>query len=233
MGNQILFNDLNIAAHESFSDGDVIFEEGSSGDWIYAVIKGKVEIYKQFGGKRIVIDMLKVGDIIGEISFIDKKERSASARAVGEVELGIYDSDFLTQEYNRLPGDFKTFFDYLARRLRKMTAVATNLVGRKTDRADKTIEVEFKTKAEFKQAYSTNIGGGGLFIKTDDILPEKTTINLRFKLPGDKSPIITKAEVVWIKEAPKEGLGVEFKNLSDKDDRKLNEFIRNTLHLEP
>lgn len=233
MPKKILFNDLNIATEEEFYDGDLIFKEGSSGDWIYAIISGRVEIFKQIGGKKVVIDVLEPGDIIGEVSFIDKKVRSASAKALGEVKLGIYDKEFLTREYNKLPGDFKIFFDYLARRLRKMTNVATTLVGRKTDRADKSIEVHFKTAAEFKKAYSSNIGSGGLFIHSDKPLPEQTKVNLKFTLPGESNLIETEGLVAWKKEGDVKGMGVQFTSIKPADEKRVKVFVNKTLGHNP
>ena len=123
---------LVVAGEETFSDGDIIFEEGSSGDWIYVILSGEVEIFKLVRGKRIVVDVLKKGDLFGEVSFVDKKPRSAGARAASDVTLGVYDRSYLTEQYNRLPSDFRTIFHAMARRLRKMTVVATNLASRKS-----------------------------------------------------------------------------------------------------
>ncbi|MBF0530371.1 MAG: cyclic nucleotide-binding domain-containing protein [Deltaproteobacteria bacterium] len=121
---------LRIATEESYKDGDTIFEEGTSGDWIYIVLSGQVEIYKNIRNKKVVVDHLKKGDIFGEVSFIDKHPRSAGARAVGPVVVGVYDRNYLTDQYNRMPSDFRNIFEAIARRLRKMTAVATSLASR-------------------------------------------------------------------------------------------------------
>ncbi len=225
MGNN-LFNNYNIATEEEFLDGDTIFEEGSAGDWIYTILSGEVEVYKVVGGKKVVIDILEPGDILGEVSFIDKKSRSASARAKGSAKLGIYDQDFLTHEYNKLGGDFKTIFDYLARRLRKMTNVASNLAGRKTDRVENMIEVAYETTEQFYKAYSTNIGGGGLFIETRDLLPVQTMVNLKFTLPDDNEPVQTAGKVVWQRETEEKGMGIQFINLNSKDEIKINALLR-------
>ncbi len=225
MGNN-LFANYNIATEEDYLDGDTIFEEGSAGDWIYTILTGKVEVYKVVGGKKVVIDNLEPGDILGEVSFIDKKNRSASAKAKGPTKLGIYDQDFLTNEYNKLDGDFKTIFDYLARRLRKMTNVASNLAGRKTDRIENMIEVVYQTTEQFYKAYSTNIGGGGLFIKTRDLLPVNTMVNLKFTLPDENEPIQTAGKVVWQRETEEKGMGVQFKNLNSKDEIKISALLR-------
>ncbi|MBU2547784.1 MAG: cyclic nucleotide-binding domain-containing protein, partial [Proteobacteria bacterium] len=96
-----------LTSQETYPQGEAIFDEGSSGDWIYVVLKGQVEIFKMAKGKRIVVDMLKEGDVFGEVSFIDKQPRSAGARAQTEVVLGVIDVDFLVSEYNKLPNHFR------------------------------------------------------------------------------------------------------------------------------
>ncbi|MEW5724630.1 MAG: cyclic nucleotide-binding domain-containing protein [Thermodesulfobacteriota bacterium] len=121
---------FHIAEMEDYKKDDVIFKEGASGDWIYVIMQGEVEIYKMVKGKKIVVDVLKEGDLFGEVSFIDKKPRSAGARALSEVTVGIFDKEYLSDQYNRLPNNFRVIFDAMARRLRKMTAVATNLASR-------------------------------------------------------------------------------------------------------
>jgi CRP-like cAMP-binding protein len=121
---------FHIAEMEDYNKGDVIFKEGASGDWIYVIMRGEIEIYKMVKGKKIVVDVLKEGDLFGEVSFIDKQPRSAGARALSEVTLGVFDKNYINEQYNKLPNNFRVIFDAMARRLRKMTAVATNLASR-------------------------------------------------------------------------------------------------------
>ncbi|MBW2091306.1 MAG: TIGR02266 family protein [Deltaproteobacteria bacterium] len=226
MGPRNIESDLSIATEETYSDGEIIFQEGSSGDWIYLLLSGRVEIYKVIGGKKVVVDVLEPGDIFGELSFIDKHPRSASAKAVGDVQVGVYDMEYLVQEYNKLPSDFRRVFDYIARRLRKMTNVAANLAGRKTERIEQNIEVHYQTADEFFKAYSKNIGGGGLFIKTNDLLRTGTEVRLKFTLPGDELPFNTLGKVIWLKEDEEKGMGIQFINFSAQDQIRLNAFLR-------
>jgi len=217
---------IYIATEESYRDGEIIFNEGSSGDWIYIVLSGEVEIFKMVRGKKIVVDVLKKGDIFGEVSFVDKQPRSAGARAVGPVRVGVYDRNFLTQEYNKLPSDFRAIFDALARRLRKMTSVATNLAGRRTERAPQTLVVQYKTEKEFFKAYSSNIGGGGIFVRTDSLLDIGLEVNVQFNLPGDSRPVITGGKVVWTQKEPEPGMGIQFINMKPEDEARINDFIK-------
>jgi CRP/FNR family cyclic AMP-dependent transcriptional regulator len=112
---------FKIASYETFQDGQIIFEEGSNGDWIYVVEEGKVEISKNVGGQKIVIETLKENDVFGEMSYIDKKPRSATASAKGTAVVGIIDRDFFDAEFNRLSADFQQILKTVAFRLRKIT----------------------------------------------------------------------------------------------------------------
>ena len=122
---------FHIIEQETFSDGDIIFEEGASGDWIYVVMHGEVEISKNIRGKKVVVDTLSEGDLFGEISFVDKQPRSAGARALGDVTLGVFDRNYLVEQFNKLPNNLRVIINAMARRLRKMTVVATNLASQK------------------------------------------------------------------------------------------------------
>lgn len=56
----------NLANEETYQDGHIIFNEGSSGDWVYVVLSGVVEISKNVRGKREIIEKLQPGDVFGE-----------------------------------------------------------------------------------------------------------------------------------------------------------------------
>jgi CRP/FNR family cyclic AMP-dependent transcriptional regulator len=112
---------FQIATYETFRDGQVIFKEGSNGDWIYIVEEGEVEISKDVDGRKIVIEIMKPGDIFGEMAYIDKTPRSATATAKGHTEVGIVDRDFFDREFNKLSADFREMIKTVALRLRKTT----------------------------------------------------------------------------------------------------------------
>ena len=117
---------FQIAAYEKYSDGQVIFKEGTHGDWLYIVEDGAVEISRIVNNNKISITTFKEGEIFGEVAYIAKVERSATATAVGDTTVGIIDREFFDKEFNKLSGNFQLILRTLALRLKKTTDV---LVG--------------------------------------------------------------------------------------------------------
>lgn len=116
---------FQVASYETYSDGKVIFTEGSHGDWIYVVEEGAVEISKKDGERKVVIEVLKPGDLFGELAYIAKIARTATATAVGKTVIGILDRDYFDREFNKLPGDFQVMFKTVALRLKATTEKVT------------------------------------------------------------------------------------------------------------
>jgi CRP-like cAMP-binding protein len=118
----------NIASEDTYEDGQVIFKEGSSGDWVYVVLSGSVEISKMLGDQKMVIEVLAEGEIFGELSFLGGIKRSATATAVGPTTLGVVDREYLDQQFNNLSSDFRTVLSALVKRFKKLsdTAVAAS-----------------------------------------------------------------------------------------------------------
>jgi CRP-like cAMP-binding protein len=112
---------LPIATYEDYQDGQIIFEEGSHGDWIYSIESGAVEISKAVEGGRGVIVVLQPGDVFGEIAFLSRVPRTATARAVGETTVGLIDRTFLDQEFNKLSQHFQEILKILSLRLKRAT----------------------------------------------------------------------------------------------------------------
>lgn len=75
---------------ERVADGQTIFRENDAGDKIYFIYSGEVEIVKLMNkdtGASQSISSLGAGEFFGEMALFDKKPRSATVRAKGEVVL--------------------------------------------------------------------------------------------------------------------------------------------------
>src|ERR1700754_2121502 len=77
-----------IAVERSFSTGQQIFKEGDSGDGVYVVKDGTVEISVAMNQNvRRVFAKLGPGEMFGEMAVIELKPRSATATAASKTEV--------------------------------------------------------------------------------------------------------------------------------------------------
>lgn len=106
---------------EKYKKGDVIFKEGTYGQVVFLILKGRVEIVKILDEKKIVIETLGAGDLFGEMSFVDSEPRSATAIAIEDAEIGLLDKMILDAEFNKLSEDTREIIKTLVERLRKTT----------------------------------------------------------------------------------------------------------------
>lgn len=120
---------LYIRDEETYSDGEVIFEQGTFGDWVYVILEGEVKVVRKTPKGDVTVATLREGDFIGELEFLDmgKEPRSANVVAVGDVKLGVLDRDRLRREYESLSADFRLIIRTLVQRTRRITQLATSL----------------------------------------------------------------------------------------------------------
>jgi len=118
-----------IAKEENYQDSDSIIKEGTSGDWVYVVLEGKVKVKKMTSKGLLVIDTLKEGDIFGEMILWQsgKGARTASVVADGAVKVGVLDTGFLLKEYERLSPRLKDLMRSLIKRLGEATQKVVTL----------------------------------------------------------------------------------------------------------
>ncbi|HVU36699.1 MAG TPA: cyclic nucleotide-binding domain-containing protein, partial [Opitutales bacterium] len=67
--------------------GAVLIHDGESGDTMYVVLEGELEVTKQAGPQRISINRLGPGQVIGEVALMAKVQRTADVTALTPVKL--------------------------------------------------------------------------------------------------------------------------------------------------
>lgn len=87
------------ATEVTLSDGEHLFEQGDEGDTLYAVTEGAIELsVLSREGRKLSLDILRPGDMFGEIALFDPSLRTASAVAVGETHLlSVRNADLLRE----------------------------------------------------------------------------------------------------------------------------------------
>jgi len=106
----------------NFPAGAVIFQAGDAATKAFLIKEGVVELLGGTGGSHSPLTRLEAGDVFGEMSLIEERPHSLTARAVGAVQLsGLTRSDFermLTAD----PATFRVYLKSLFERLRTLSA---------------------------------------------------------------------------------------------------------------
>lgn len=102
---------------------------------------------------------------------------------------------------------------------------------REEPRVEAEIEVRYRTAQEFLSAYSLNISGGGIFVRTPDPLPLNRVVRLRFMLPGISHRFEVNGMVVWSnpgssRSSLPSGMGIKLMDLDPRSKQILAEFIK-------
>src|SRR4051812_24617577 len=107
---------------ETYRNNDVIFRKGDPGRGMMGVLGGEVRIVvPSVDGREIVVNVIRKGEIVGEIALLDGKDRSATAVAVGDCTLLAIDRrDFLPFVESR-SGLALRLIAILCQRLRRTT----------------------------------------------------------------------------------------------------------------
>lgn len=211
---------FELASEDHFKKGEVIFTEGKSGDWVYVVISGSVEISKTIDNKKYVVALIKEGEVFGELSFLGNIKRTATAIALEDTVAGVIDRDSLDIELNKISSDFRAIIVSAVRRFETMLDRASTFSTRNEKRVSKTLTLTYKDKNAFLKAYTEDVSSGGIFIQTKKPLPQGEQFILKLQLPNIPEPLGINAIVAWSrgeggKGAP--GMGVRFQEMSEKD----------------
>ncbi|MDA8792945.1 cyclic nucleotide-binding domain-containing protein [Bacteriovoracaceae bacterium] len=97
----------------------VLIKEGEKGSEMFWVLSGCFAIVKQTEeGKNVIISRAHVGELLGEMSFLDNQPRSASAIAMEDSEVLVIKNKRFLEIIEKQPGWFRSLLKTLSGRLR-------------------------------------------------------------------------------------------------------------------
>lgn len=73
---------LQFAQVKQYSLNEIIFQQGDPGSGLFLILRGKVEIYIEPGGKRVSLAILKAGEFMGEMSLFGDGNQTRTASAL-------------------------------------------------------------------------------------------------------------------------------------------------------
>ena len=83
--------------------GDLLFSEGDPSGGLYFIQNGKVEIFKVRDNNEVALGTLGAGEVLGTLTVFNGDARTASARALTQVEAEYISSISLSQGMSKNP----------------------------------------------------------------------------------------------------------------------------------
>lgn len=113
-----------MAGQESIklNPGDFLLHEGDESSEMYYLQSGTLAVLKRKGDTQHQIGTIISGELVGEMSFLDKSPRSATVKAMTEATLVVIPNEKLDATLNALPKWFTALLYTLLDRLRKANA---------------------------------------------------------------------------------------------------------------
>lgn len=127
-----------VVDEEVFYNGDEIVREGNHGNWVWVILEGTAEIIKDTPNGPLRVLRIGDGAFLGSVAslLIGDNVRSATVVAVGNVQLGMLDSQQLTSELSGLSVEFRDLIKSLDSRLRQVTDMVVNIQSNSAEIAD-------------------------------------------------------------------------------------------------
>lgn len=83
----------DIAHEDLYSAGGIICREGDSGDALFVIVSGDVQVVRSAGKQESVLATRGMGEFVGEMAILDSAPRSATLRAVNDVRVLTIDGE--------------------------------------------------------------------------------------------------------------------------------------------
>ncbi|MEE8517948.1 MAG: cyclic nucleotide-binding domain-containing protein, partial [Dehalococcoidia bacterium] len=105
------------------ASGEVLFTEGSPGDIAYVVMEGQLEVSKDSPGGKVLLNILKPGDVVGEMALLENNPRMATVSARSDSVLIAITRDQMDHLLNTSLPALRAMFDTVLGRWRATEAM--------------------------------------------------------------------------------------------------------------
>jgi CRP-like cAMP-binding protein len=103
-----------------YIDGDIIIRQGDTGDCMYVIQEGEVEILLEDGENEVHLATRKEGDFFGEMALFDREVRSATVRARNNVRILTVDKKNLLSRIHKDPSMAFRLLETMSNRIREL-----------------------------------------------------------------------------------------------------------------
>ena len=122
----------SLAREQTVGAGQIVYDQGSGGDDFFVVLAGIVEGHRTTAAGRQQVTRIGVGQIFGEVSFLDSNPRDTTTIAVGSAALvcfhGASVRRALASDHELAASLMRTFWHSLAAKIRQANLFQGNLM---------------------------------------------------------------------------------------------------------
>jgi CRP/FNR family cyclic AMP-dependent transcriptional regulator len=104
-----------------YNDGEVIIKQGDSGNCMYVIQSGEVEVIRDTSGMEVRLAVRKEGDFFGEMALFSQELRGATIRALGEARILTVDRKNLLKSIQKDPSLAFRIIETLSKRVRDLS----------------------------------------------------------------------------------------------------------------
>jgi CRP/FNR family transcriptional regulator len=112
---------------KTYGDRQVVVRQGDTGDCMYAIQNGRVEVVRETDGGEVRVAVLEEGDIFGEMAIFEKEVRSATVRALGEARVLSIDKRTFLRRVQEDPSLAFNLALMMCKRIRRLNAELASL----------------------------------------------------------------------------------------------------------
>ncbi|MEE9450982.1 MAG: cyclic nucleotide-binding domain-containing protein [Ignavibacteriaceae bacterium] len=106
---------------KTYKDGEVIIRQGESGNCMYVIQSGEVEVIRDNNGNEVRLAVRKEGDFFGEMALFSREVRSATIRALGDARILTVDRKNLLNSIQKDPSLAFRIIETLSNRIRDLS----------------------------------------------------------------------------------------------------------------
>mgnify|MGYP001352834335 CR=1 FL=1 len=110
-----------------YNSGEIIVRQGDTGDCMYFIQSGKVEVIRESNGKEVKLAELEHGEFFGEMALFEKGVRSATVRPLGEVRVLSVDKRLFLRKIHEDPALAFRIMQKMSLRIRDLDKELGNL----------------------------------------------------------------------------------------------------------
>ena len=113
-----------------YLDGEIIVRQGETGDCMYVIQSGQVEVIREKEGEEVRLAILGGGNFFGEMAILEREVRSTTVRAMGNVIALTVDKKTFLRRVHQDPSLAMNIVQKMSQRIRELSHEVVRLKAR-------------------------------------------------------------------------------------------------------